>query len=60
MNPKINPYIGCILGRCANRIKDGYITIKGKSYQLTINDINKHHQHGGVILFVLLYHPLSD
>ncbi|XP_014474405.1 PREDICTED: aldose 1-epimerase-like [Dinoponera quadriceps] len=47
MNPSINPFVGCILGRCANRIRNGYFTIKGKPYQLTINDFNKHHLHGG-------------
>ncbi|XP_029157507.1 aldose 1-epimerase-like isoform X2 [Nylanderia fulva] len=46
-NPNINPFIGCILGRCANRIKDGCIVIKGKTYQLTKNDLGKHHLHGG-------------
>ncbi|RLU18352.1 hypothetical protein DMN91_008709 [Ooceraea biroi] len=48
MNPRINPFIGCILGRCVNRIKNGHIVIKGKTYQLTRNDLNnKHHLHGG-------------
>ncbi|XP_039302514.1 galactose mutarotase isoform X2 [Solenopsis invicta] len=46
-NPKINPFIGCILGRCANRIRDGSIVIKGQTYQLTRNDLGKHHLHGG-------------
>ncbi|KAH0952046.1 hypothetical protein HN011_007404 [Eciton burchellii] len=47
VDPWTNPFIGCILGRCANRIKNGDITIKGKTYQLTRNDFNKHHLHGG-------------
>ncbi|XP_050454704.1 galactose mutarotase-like [Cataglyphis hispanica] len=46
-NPRINPFIGCVLGRCANRIRNGCIVIKGKIYQLTRNDLNKHHLHGG-------------
>ncbi|XP_071639975.1 galactose mutarotase [Temnothorax longispinosus] len=46
-NPQINPFIGCILGRCANRIRNGSIVIKGKTYQLTRNDLGKHHLHGG-------------
>ncbi|KAG5319359.1 GALM epimerase, partial [Pseudoatta argentina] len=46
-NPKINPFIGCILGRCANRIRDSSIIIKGKTYELTKNDFGKHHLHGG-------------
>ncbi|XP_076243520.1 galactose mutarotase [Calliopsis andreniformis] len=48
MDPVTNPFIGCILGRCANRIKNGNITIRGKDYELTKNDFNgKHHLHGG-------------
>ncbi|XP_020282944.1 aldose 1-epimerase-like isoform X2 [Pseudomyrmex gracilis] len=47
-DPEINPFIGCILGRCANRIKDGCVVIKDKIYQLTKNDCNKHHLHGGI------------
>ncbi|KAM0729161.1 Galactose mutarotase [Formica fusca] len=46
-NPRINPFIGCVLGRCANRIRNGCIVIKGKTYQLTRNDLDKHHLHGG-------------
>ncbi|PBC29682.1 galactose mutarotase [Apis cerana] len=47
-NPVTNPFIGCILGRCANRIKNGHITIRGRDYELTKNDFNgKHHLHGG-------------
>ncbi|XP_043512919.1 galactose mutarotase-like isoform X3 [Frieseomelitta varia] len=47
-NPITNPFIGCILGRCANRIKDGHITIRSRDYELTKNDFNgKHHLHGG-------------
>ena len=49
MNPTTNPFIGCILGRCANRIKNGQIIIRGKDYELTRNDFHgKHHLHGGV------------
>ncbi|XP_011685859.1 PREDICTED: aldose 1-epimerase-like isoform X2 [Wasmannia auropunctata] len=46
-NPKTNPFIGCILGRCANRIRDGSMVIKDQTYQLTRNDFGKHHLHGG-------------
>ncbi|CAL7940587.1 unnamed protein product [Xylocopa violacea] len=47
-NSVTNPFIGCILGRCANRIKNGHITIRGRDYELTKNDFNgKHHFHGG-------------
>ncbi|KAG7207178.1 hypothetical protein KM043_008866 [Ampulex compressa] len=49
MDPVLNPFIGCVLGRCANRIKDGYICIGNKSYQLTTNVLgNMHHLHGGI------------
>lgn len=43
-----NQYIGCILGRCCNRIKDGLFTLKGKEYQLSKNEDNNH-LHGGVM-----------
>ncbi|KAF7397454.1 hypothetical protein HZH68_008676 [Vespula germanica] len=46
MNPVLNPFIGCVLGRCANRIKNGCFSIKDKDYELTKND-NNHHIHGG-------------
>ncbi|KAI4500241.1 hypothetical protein M0802_004658 [Mischocyttarus mexicanus] len=46
-NPVFNPFIGCVLGRCANRIKNGCFSIKDKDYQLTKNDLNIHHLHGG-------------
>ncbi|XP_012256706.2 galactose mutarotase [Athalia rosae] len=48
MDPNLNPYFGCALGRCANRIKDGSFSIKDKDFQLTKNDNNKHHLHGGL------------
>ncbi|XP_012284584.1 aldose 1-epimerase [Orussus abietinus] len=47
MDPTLNPFIGCILGRCANRIKEGCFTLKDKLYQLSTNDSNLHHIHGG-------------
>ena len=31
------PYFGCIVGRVANRIKDGKFTLNGIEYQLPIN-----------------------
>jgi len=58
INPKINPFIGCILGRCANRIRDSSIVIKGKTYELTKNDFGKHHLHGGVSL--LYYQSIQE
>lgn len=47
-NSHMNPFIGCILGRCANRIKNGLFTIADTEYKLTLND-DKCHLHGGVI-----------
>lgn len=40
------PYYGAIIGRYANRIKDGKIRIEGKEFQLTRNAGN-HCLHGG-------------
>ncbi|XP_077234569.1 uncharacterized protein LOC143876758, partial [Tasmannia lanceolata] len=33
----VAPYFGCIVGRVANRIKDGKFTLKGVQYSLPIN-----------------------
>jgi len=43
---KPNPYIGCLVGRYANRIAQGKFSIKGKDYQLVVNN-GKNHLHGG-------------
>lgn len=32
------PYFGCIVGRVANRTKDGKFTLKGEQYSLPINN----------------------
>lgn len=47
MNPDLNLFIGCVLGRCADRIKNGSLRIKGREYQLSLND-GDDHLHGGV------------
>lgn len=47
MNPDLNQFIGCVLGRCANRIKEGRCWINKEEFHLTIND-GKHHLNGGV------------
>ena len=39
-------YVGCLVGRYANRIARGCCQIDGKKYQLFCNDGN-HHIHGG-------------
>ena len=42
-----NPYFGCVVGRYANRIKDGKFTLGQKTYELTLNNGNNH-LHGGI------------
>jgi len=42
-----NPdYLGCIVGRCVNRIDSGRLRIDGTTYQLTLNE-DGNHLHGG-------------
>lgn len=45
-----SPYFGATVGRFGNWIKNGQITINGKSYQLTQND-GKNQLHGGFYSF---------
>lgn len=40
-------YFNAIIGRCANRIKDGKFTLDGKQYQLPVNN-GTNSLHGGV------------
>jgi len=40
------PYFGAVVGRFANRIKNGEFKLDGKTYRLEKNDGN-HHLHGG-------------
>ncbi len=40
------PWMGCAIGRTANRIKHGKVTIDGREYQLTVNK-GLDHLHGG-------------
>lgn len=43
-----NPaYMGCIVGRVANRIKNGRFSLNGNEYQLALND-GENHNHGGI------------
>jgi len=39
-------YLGCLVGRYANRIKNGTFYLNGKKYRLTLNH-GEHHLHGG-------------
>lgn len=39
-------YLGCVVGRYANRIGNGTFTLNGTTYQLTVNDA-PNHLHGG-------------
>ena len=41
-----SPYFGAVVGRHANRIAFGRLTLDGEPYQLTTND-GPHHLHGG-------------
>lgn len=47
---KTGPYYGCIVGRVANRIKEGKFTLDGKTYELAVNN-GKNALHGGVAGF---------
>lgn len=41
-----HPYFGSLIGRYANRIRNGLFTLDGRTYQLPRND-GLHHLHGG-------------
>lgn len=44
---KPHPFFGGIIGRFANRIAGGCLTIDSKNYSLACNDHGLHHLHGG-------------
>ena len=45
-----HPYLGCIVGRYANRIAFGKFELMGKPYSLPVNN-DQNHLHGGLIGF---------
>jgi aldose 1-epimerase len=52
-----SPYFGAIVGRYANRIRDGHLPLEGKVYQLDRNFLGKHTLHGGTMgTSALLWH----
>lgn len=44
---KPGPYYGCVVGRVANRIKEGRFALDGKNYQLPVNN-GPNSLHGGL------------
>lgn len=42
-----SPYFGCVAGRYANRIAGGRFMLDGHAYQLTRNERERTHLHGG-------------
>lgn len=52
-------YLGCIVGRYANRIANGRFTLNDQPYQLTIND-GVNHLHGGVEGFHLKHWVIEN
>lgn len=43
-----NASLGAVVGRVANRIKNGHFSLHGKTYQLAVNN-GTNHLHGGLI-----------
>jgi len=44
---KHSPHFGALVGRFANRIGGGHLTIDGHAYQLQLNENGRNHLHGG-------------
>jgi aldose 1-epimerase len=47
LDPASNPYLGCLVGRFANRIGNARFTLDGRVFGLPANN-GAHHLHGGV------------
>lgn len=47
----VNPYFNATIGRMANRLSDAQFTLDGVTYRLSVNEIGRHHLHGGVTGF---------
>jgi aldose 1-epimerase len=45
-----HPHFGCLVGRCANRIRDSRFELDGAPVVLTAN-LGRHHLHGGALGF---------
>ena len=45
-----SPYMGCVCGRCANRIAKGKFSLLDKQYSLAVNN-GPNHLHGGITGF---------
>jgi len=45
--PAHSPHFGAIPGRYANRIGHGRFVVDGVAYQLDLNQVGRHHLHGG-------------
>lgn len=53
---EVNPaYMGCVVGRVANRISNASFVVDGVTYQVARNFAEHHHLHGGIIGFTHRY-----
>lgn len=46
-----SPYFGALIGRVGNRLAHGQFSLDGTDYQLSCNENDRHHLHGGVTGF---------
>jgi aldose 1-epimerase len=44
---RYSPHFGAVAGRCANRIAGGRFTLDGRIVQLSLNEDERNHLHGG-------------